>query len=600
MVPPAIHRRLSRWLLFYFSLFAPFKMDSMLIGSREDKDKLKRTIFWGRQLVLALYIYSNLRILVNIYFQYQHDWHTLRLNYLINGKTTIDSTVVHKTIAAMNRSLLNAEGIKLMDSLQESRRILKLIGAPHLNCTMETECVYILVILLTVSIYFYGYIVADQIPDTHFTSMLNDERVEFAIVDQMIAKEVKEFLISSRNSVLSVIDRVLECEQIIDMAQIGSGESFGKRLPEIDEHESYPISSGDNQRQTYLQEKVAQHKMLIQQANQLVEFGELVPANRSIDWVDQISLKFATFSINNFIYSVCQDTFVFFYLPDLLGDGLDMPSCTDYWFMCDIWLAIIISISSTTYYVGIASIYTVDQTRYVGKLQADYKECIHKNLSQLEEILREPMMDRHEKRARLDTINLGLVKSILQYKIFLVQFEPVRKSFSAVVLSTCVMLVLIPAVIRIHLPYNLGSLTRSVAIIASLVMFAITDGVLVPYCIIHHEGEKLYTLMCRLLAHAIEVNEIFSCEMNMTGCSAVYNEHNIDLLRRILADPDGFSDQFAARAFWSLHLTFGKLVEIHYWYSLVILSNFFQLDSWRRLFGSRLDDPLSIIHLSAI
>jgi hypothetical protein len=199
------------------------------------------------------------------------------------------------------------------------------------------------------------------------------------------------------------------------------------------------------------------------------------------------------------------------------------------------------------------------------------------------------MMDEHDKEHRLDTISLGLVKSILQYKIFLAQFESVRKSFSAAVSITFVLLAIIPVVLRAHLSYHLGSLLWTVSAGAGLVMFAITDGVLVPHCLIHHGGEKLYRLTCRLLAHTVEVNEIFSCEMDTTSRGAVYNEYNIDLLRRILADPGRLTDLFAARVFSALHLTFIKLVKIHYWYSLIMLCNFFRLDSWRQVFGSRLD-----------
>jgi hypothetical protein len=601
MIPSsAIHRRLSRWLLYYFSLFAPFKLDSMLIGSEEQKQKLKRTITWGRQLVLALYIYTSLRILVNIYFQYQHDSTLLELNYFLNRKITIDRSALYKTIGHTNRSLLSASGITLMDRLHESRRILKRLGAPHVNCTMTIEGIYILVVVITLSAYLYGYLAADRIPDTHFASMLADGGADSVALERMISEEAKSVVTSNRSSVLSMMGRVLKCEQIIERAQARLRACSRRSLPNIyvqsTTHPTWPSLSG---RHAHLQQQVGQHELFIRQVNHLVESGKLVPVNRSPDWVDQMSLRFAAFALNNFIFSLAQDIFVTFYLADLLGFGLDMSSWTDYWFLGELWLTLIISISATTYYVGISSIHTVDQTRYVKKLQANYRERIQANLSQLEEIIRRPMMDKHDKKRRLDTIDLGLVKSILQYKIFLAQFESVRKSFSAAVSITCVLLVLIPVVLRAHSPYHLGSLMWTVSVGASLVMFAIMDGVLVPYCLIHHEGEKLYRLMCRLLAHTIEVNETYACEMDASSRGAVYNEHNIDLLRRILADPGRFTDRFAAHAFSALHLTFGKLVKIHYWYSLIMLSNFFQLDSWRRVFGSRLDDPLGLIRYSA-
>jgi hypothetical protein len=184
----AIHRRLSRWLLYYFSLFAPFKLDSMLTGSEEQKQKLKRTITWGRQLVLALYIYTSLRILTNIYVQYQHDSALLGLNYLLNRKITVDRSALYKTIVHTNRSLLSANGIKLVGSLHESRRMLKLMGAPHVNCTMTIEGIYILIVVITLSAYLYGYLAADRIPDTHFASMLAAGGADSVALERMISE----------------------------------------------------------------------------------------------------------------------------------------------------------------------------------------------------------------------------------------------------------------------------------------------------------------------------------------------------------------------------------------------------------------------------
>jgi hypothetical protein len=166
--------------------------------------------------------------------------------------------------------------------------------------------------------------------------------------------------------VSSTMGIVLKCEQIFKRAQARLKACSRRSLSMIYARDTTRTTwPGVSRQHAYFHQQVGQHELFIRQVNHLVESGRLVPVNRSSDWVDQMSLRFAAFALNNFIFSLAQDIFVTFYLEDLLGFGLDMSSWTDYCFLGELWLALMISISATTYYVGTSSIHTVDQTRYV-------------------------------------------------------------------------------------------------------------------------------------------------------------------------------------------------------------------------------------------
>jgi hypothetical protein len=67
----------------------------------------------------------------------------------------------------------------------------------------------------------------------------------------------------------------------------------------------------------------------------------------------------------------------------------------------------------------------------------------------------------------------------------------------------------------------------------------------------------------------------------------------------LLALLDRVTNRFAASSFSALHLACGKLIVTYHWCSSIMLSNHFQLDTRRRQFSLRLDDPPGLIQSSA-
>jgi hypothetical protein len=596
MIPRGVHRKLSIWLLAYFDWFVRARIKSLLDTKHHQHKGASRQIsHMGRKIVVALYIYVNIKLLINIYLQYRHDSDLLRLNRQLTGESAINFARLPQLIFANVSSSKDARAVELTTRLQESRRLLHLFGSPHANCCMITEPIYIVVIVMTYCVYFkFGPAMLESV-QSHFPSILVDEKNEMIAARELAAHESRQLLSSSKNCVLNIIDKVLECELIIEKNRLVAG-SNGPRTALLPACEEPPAGSDRQHYQlTDLQRQIAHHKSLVRQVNHLLDSGDLFPFNRFPEWVDKMSLEFTMYSIGQLIYALCQDLFLFSYLPELVGLNSTLISWTDYWLLIDIWIFVIISLSGTIYHVVFMSINTVDQTRYLIELESKYRLSICNIQSELNLIACRNSASRTEdvsalnQERSLEDVNLTVARAILQYKIFLAQYKSLRRSFSTISITCIAMIILLPTSMRFHLPYNGTKNIQAICFVTSLASIVICDSILVPQCIIHNKGQKIYRLLSQLLATMIELNQVLG-EESRQACSG----HNTSLMRRILSDPKEFTDQFATELQPEVHLTFGTLVEVHYWYSLIMISSFYQIESWRRLFGNRLNDPLGI------
>ena len=170
-------------------------------------------------------------------------------------------------------------------------------------------------------------------------------------------------------------------------------------------------------------------------------------------------------------------------------------------------------------------------------------------------------------RQSANKMNTNLLFILMHYKIFIAQANPVVKTLDPMTIVVSILLLLIPIIVRFHLPYlNMFRDTdiRFFAVSLSLTMIVPTNLIILPLCYFQSRCEDLYRALSSLLAHMIEIES----EPNARG---TYNQHALLMLTKELRNPDLFMDQFKAR-FASLSGTYTTLVKVHFWYGLIVIS----------------------------
>lgn len=554
----------------------------------------------GPHFVMALYVYVNLRILLSVYFQYQHDFSLLRLNRFLHGEGMTNLTEL-ALLTRVNRSQLGVEALSLLEQVEESSRKLALIGAPHRSCFMFTECVYLAIIGTTYFIYFNMNIYFNSIRsmDLHFSNMLLDKENELKLCRQLAESEARLVLKSSSNAIYNLLDRVLDCEEILKRSRSASVPKLvaAKRCSSW-QLVNWPVKGftgpgeGSGATACELSSMIKGHRLLCKHVHQLQAANQLDPINRSREYVDQMAKEFSMFSMSNLSYSILQDILLVFFLPGQVGARVSLESWPDYWLLLDLWILILISLNSTVYYIAMLSVNSTDQNRYLAQLRANFGDCIKENEIKLSQLLLGHNNEAFADPQRVfEEVNKNVVKSILEFRIFIAQFRPVRRTFSFIALTSFLVIVFVLLMICFHLPYYSSIEVKLFGVFMSLVIVALADSSLLPICLVHYQGVRLYRLMASMLAHTIEMNQLGVFD-GANYC--VYHKHTVDMLRRILSDPRRFTGQFAARALPGVLLTFATLVKIHFWYTLLYLSSTLQMHSWKSLFGSRLQDPFGV------
>lgn len=586
---------------------------------------------WLSNICLAIYLYISFKMMINVFFQYRYDSYAIRLRRIDEMLlSTVENATVSMFIAgfSFNSSLLSDDDrarlaslkVELLGSASFWRRALKWIGAPHINCYIIVECATVLLMLITHLVYINGRIAeARRHFDMYFVRSILNPRLELLRCRRMIEGEARKILESSANSTRALVQRVQDCERLMRCRAV-EGRKFASpattRPSRNANHQwrrradspSLSWNSCHNSTGCDLSISLDDHENLKLLMQRLVQDDQLVPANRSDKWIDSMSLQFSAFSTINLIYSTILNITLVIILPIYTNQKLELTNLMDKVALCELLFFTFLSINSTVFFLALLSVNATNQARYMKRVQASFLHCSHRNSARVQQMvlerrqslsssdlnLRSTPLDpsnQQPSNKQLDQMNANLAKSLLEYRIFLTQFKAIQKSFSLITVALYLLL-FIPLMIRLHISYYYQDFWWF-GVYFSISALILTDSISVPICIIHNQGQRLYKVMSHMLAQAIELN-IQSSGGRNKSTRRVYNEHLVWLLRRIVDDPKRFTDQFASQAFPGILLTFSSLTEIHYLFSLVLLSAFVQIESWQRLFGSRLNDPFGL------
>lgn len=166
------------------------------------------------------------------------------------------------------------------------------------------------------------------------------------------------------------------------------------------------------------------------------------------------------------------------------------------------------------------------------------------------------------------SVNMTLMHTLMHYKIFVKQLEPMLNSIAVFTTVAVVTAVLCPVIMRILVAY-LDNRRKRYALLFCTTILLINDVSLVMACWMHARCLDIYGHLHNLLAHVVEMGQLVRMQ---TGREA-YDEHLVWMLRRELDYPENFIERFATRyLIGKSNLTYESLVRFHFWWGILVIS----------------------------
>lgn len=196
-------------------------------------------------------------------------------------------------------------------------------------------------------------------------------------------------------------------------------------------------------------------------------------------------------------------------------------------------------------------------------------------------------------------MNGNLLLAVMRYKIMWRECGPVQRSLRFASTTALGLLLYLTIILRAHSPYM--SAARSSVAYYSLVIIVFCDFVFVPVARFHCKAMRLYRRLWSLAAHMEATDHHVGGARASSSSwpagslpeSLAYFRHTRWLLTKELSHPEQLANQWATRSL-GMPITFPNLVSLHYWFSIIVISVYFEVRPVRDLFGDRLDDPLGL------
>ena len=590
--------RITRWLVKFFSAaccirtsFAAYPRtvfeDSLDNGSPQTYLKESYALKFIKNFVILVYVYTAVRFFVLLFYQYKYDFSSTRLRQLDLSLSHDARDIEHvkKTKANFDPDFLltiNLTEFKnsLVGDKQRYQRILKSLGCPYMHETFVAEVLYLTVLTLTTLTYFVP-IPWVRSTNLYFFGMLLEKPEELDRFRKMIESEVSAIKSSSRNFVLT-------------HANLCAVDEKSKK----DSLRRTKSSSG-------VRKQAKDHANTIRILDNWLKEDILIPVNYSSEWIYDMCKVFAKMSTSQLVLSAVQDFVVFYWLHKVFGLHLELDPL-DIFSMLELILLAMIDVIATWFYLCTFNAVSTNQLRYINwlkiEMDAHCKQLheINEHLYTLLETRRDELLE--SKKCGLidmldadsidsmikEQVNETLLLAILQYKIFGAQFEPLRILYGICANFLIVIIFFVPFVIRLHVPYLVNDLHQVVGIFP-LTLMLICDTILVAICKVNKMGIEMSRRIWSLQAASMDLNARF----RSLRLQPAYYEHSLQLYDKETRDTLKFASQFTVTTFFG-PLTYPNLVQIHYWFFLVFISAFCEVESWIKLLGPRFYDPLGI------
>lgn len=271
----------------------------------------------------------------------------------------------------------------------------------------------------------------------------------------------------------------------------------------------------------------------------------------------------------------------------------------------DLSVIVFVAVISSSYYEANIFIQTQDQIKFVKQLIEMVVVCEPTNLELFKNLLKSDSLQDNIRRdvnsditnnnknrlVRLK-MNENILITIIHFRMFIAQLKNgVVKAFQ-IILSFVAISTLVPIIVRIHMPLlEDNSSTRNYVILTIMASAMPSDSSLIPLCHYTSLCLRLYKALAKLLAHSVQINEIYAMESNAsimndgqddnneidnniltTSSDLVYHEHVIAMLRKELADMELSRRRFETRLV-GFPCTYPTLCQAHFWHGLLFISS---------------------------
>lgn len=321
------------------------------------------------------------------------------------------------------------------------------------------------------------------------------------------------------------------------------------------------------------------HLLIKRHLRELLASRRLHPINRSsAEWRDDVFGQLVKSFTGNLVYSFIIDWTILYFSHLIFNSNMAFTNAMDVVMVFELWLYYEMSVIATDFHAPTFIIQCSNQTRYMGHVIARMGELIEENEREFAEARKADSISEHYER-----MNMRLLEAYLEYRVFLA-------TWWRVLWVALIVMFFSPLIVRIYGPYMQLADSKSVGALFSMNTTIFADFALVPICAFESKGHQLYRALCSLLAHASELNQLAGQQFNGRH---IYMANTVEMIRKELNAPDRVLGHFVSQI-PGFKATFPRLIKVHFYYSVLNLSLYFEIDAWKQLLGDRLQDPFLV------
>lgn len=322
---------------------------------------------------------------------------------------------------------------------------------------------------------------------------------------------------------------------------------------------------------------------------------KLFPWNRRHKSMTSMTKQYTFLCCSNLLYSFVYDVSLLS-IARKYRAGAEFVTPMDRVVLYEYLLLAWSSVAPITFWIPLETTNFSDRLDYMSRLRKEIIDSIQANNECYQRLVEIVKTRRSSTKYDIDKqakqINLRLLKSLIDYKIFYAQFKSIKKDMASIASKTISIAMVLPIVIRLHISYVIdGSWPLATYLSFAGVIFA--DTLLTPLCTMHLQGLRVISSLNSLMSQAMRINQV---SIDLLGRDyGICSEHVLHMYSKELSDPEITRNQFAVVLLGVYPWTPANMLAFHYWFSLALLSAFYEMESWHKLFGDRLHDPLGII-----
>lgn len=528
--------RFTKLMLNYAAQFCYINLnqDEQFYVLRKTRPELKRMKsqrefpFWSK-VCRVLYVFSSLMLIANCFQQYVYDIDLYKYRSFLSDFPT-----------AVNDSTRASKLLELWQSVEESRKVLRLIGSPHLNFNFMAECNYLYVLGFSFLSYAQTQIYYSFVRPFNFSliRMLMDSSSETDNYKRLIVDESERFIESSRNLV-----RSYQLENDFT-TQLATEFSLIRACS-----------------QSTLSKLLRDHQNTVEQLRSMIDSGALLPFNRQPNWMRTLSNWYAAFGVCFLV--LCFPLIAYIWvIPLHVFPDIPMPTePLDILIILGLLLLDVFGIVGCGFYLSVIVFDCIDQVYLIGKLNKQIKSCTNCNRLRLLQFHCNHQAQSNWKLGLRSQMNMQLLQVFLHHKLFMRQLGNLLHSHGFLTLVALEALLFPQLVLCINAPF-VDAQFRTLVMILALVPVLWVNCSLVLICYMHSRCLELHKSLEYLLAHLVESEE---------RSELVYADHTVVMLRKELRESDQVELQLAPKVL-GMPFNYPMLLRAYFWCGILLLS----------------------------